>query len=68
VSSERRVVEVAAGRQVRDDLDGDVRRRAAPAKPGFESGARPRTPREEVGGDTPGGDRVERARGAASPA
>jgi hypothetical protein len=56
---ERRVVEIAAGGEIGDDLAGNRRRRAAPAQTSVEVTRGPGVARQEVGGREPRGPRVE---------
>lgn len=73
---ERGVVQVATRAEVGDDRRRDVFRRAPPAQPAGELGARPRPAGQEIGGDQPCAARIEgrtpglqdRAKGLAGPA
>jgi hypothetical protein len=61
LAGEARVVEVAARREIRDDLLGQIGRRAAAAQPRRQLRARPRAPREEISSGEAGGRGVEGA-------
>ena len=63
VTGEGGVVQVAARGQIRDDVGGDIGRRAAAPQATGQLGARPGAAREEVGGHEPGAAGVERRRG-----
>src|SRR5262249_12767473 len=54
--------DIAAGREVGHDVGRDLVRGAASTQPSRQLGARPRVPREQIGGHEPGPPRVQWSR------